>query len=42
VAVGGGKLYAADDTIDAVLNTAAIDVAVARLATVFVDLRASK
>lgn len=39
VAVGGGKIYTVDDTIDVLLNNNAIDVAVMRLRAVMVDLR---
>jgi hypothetical protein len=39
VAVGGGKLYTADDTIDVALRTAAFNVAKIRLVAVVVDLR---
>lgn len=39
VAVGGGKLYAADDTIDMVVDSASVDVAVVQAFAVLVDLR---
>ena len=39
VAVGGGKLYTTDDTIDLVLDSAGTDVAVVRVCALMVDLR---
>jgi hypothetical protein len=42
VAVGGGKLYTADDTIDVTLNSNSIDVAVLNLLAVMVDTRKTK
>lgn len=39
IATAGGKIYTVDDTIDLVLNSAAIDVAVAHLMVVEFDLR---
>lgn len=39
VAVGGGKLYTTDDTIDMVLDNASIDVAVCRVFAVTCDVR---
>jgi len=40
LATAGGKLYTADDTVDLTLDSASIDVAVAQLFVVTVDLRA--
>jgi hypothetical protein len=42
IAVGGGRLYTADDTIDFVVTTAATNVAVCRLAVEMSDLRSSR
>lgn len=42
VAVGGGKLYTADDTIDMTLDHNSIDVAVCRVTVVSFDLRSSR
>lgn len=42
VAVGGGKIYAAADTIDMILNTAAFNVSKIRVMAVMVDLRAQR
>lgn len=42
VAVGGGKIYAVDDTLDFQLNHASVDVAVCRVVMVSFDLRASR
>lgn len=39
VAVGGGKQYTVDDTIDLLINSNNVDVAVAKLLVVQVDLR---
>lgn len=42
VAVGGGKLYTATDTIDLLLNTAAFNVGKLRLLACMVDLRSQR
>lgn len=42
VAVGGGKLYTADDTIDMVVDHNSIDTAVVRVKAVIIDLRADQ
>ncbi|MND01490.1 hypothetical protein D3C83_205030 [compost metagenome] len=42
VAVGGGKLYTADDTLDILLLTAAYNVGALHLFVPMVDLRQSR
>lgn len=42
VAVGGGRLYAVDDTIDIVVNNNGVDVSTFRLLAAMVDFRAGR